>query len=365
MAFLINGSNVISETKAYTGTANVSVTDSIIIANNDSLDSGDGYSLNSSLVISEGGFGFGDITLKDASIEVTGPPVFQGTVSGYTSGGGTPDGINVIDKFPFSSDGNASDVGDLTQSRRGAAGQSSSSSGYASGGRSPVDTVTTVDKFSFTSDGNATDVGDLTQGRYNSASQSSSTNGYTSGGFYRLNTIDKFPFAADSNASDVGDLTATRHGASGQSATDYGYTSGGYGSGLRIDKFAFATDGNATTVGNLTQSRYDLSGQSSTTSGYASGGTNTTPPSATRYNTIDKFAFASDANASDVGDLIETKTQTAGQSSTDSGYVSGGISPSTTYLNVIEKFPFSSDSNAADVGDLTQGRRGIPAGQQV
>ena len=35
---------------------------------------------------------------------------------------------NVIEKFPFSSDGNATDVGDLTVARNGAAGQSSSNS---------------------------------------------------------------------------------------------------------------------------------------------------------------------------------------------------------------------------------------------
>ena len=48
---------------------------------------------------------------------------FQGSTSGYTSGGLTPPGSNVIDKFPFSADANATDVGDLTQVRYGLAGQ--------------------------------------------------------------------------------------------------------------------------------------------------------------------------------------------------------------------------------------------------
>lgn len=48
--------------------------------------------------------------------------VFQGETSGYTSGGSVSPPFsgsrkNTIDKFPFSSDTNASDVGDLTQSR--------------------------------------------------------------------------------------------------------------------------------------------------------------------------------------------------------------------------------------------------------
>lgn len=48
---------------------------------------------------------------------------FQGTQYGYTSGGTTTVAVNPIDKFPFSSDTNASDVGDLGVARRGVAGQ--------------------------------------------------------------------------------------------------------------------------------------------------------------------------------------------------------------------------------------------------
>ena len=111
---------------------------------------------------------------------------------------------NVIDKFPFSTDGNATDVGDLTVSRYGAAGQSSSTHGYSSGGALPsVGTPNTIDKFSFTADGNATDVGDLVAGRYYSTGQSSTTHGYNTGG-YPVGTIhDKFTFATDANATDV------------------------------------------------------------------------------------------------------------------------------------------------------------------
>ena len=79
--------------------------------------------------------------------------VFQGSVSGYSSGGvPTPSNGNVIQKFPFSSDGNATDVGDLTQARYGAAGQSSSTSGYTSGRAAATNTI---DKFPFATDGNA------------------------------------------------------------------------------------------------------------------------------------------------------------------------------------------------------------------
>ncbi|NBP03247.1 MAG: hypothetical protein EBU90_24745 [Proteobacteria bacterium] len=54
---------------------------------------------------------------------VPSPPGFQGSNFGYTSGGGTPAASNVIDKFPFATNANATDVGDLTVARRFPAGQ--------------------------------------------------------------------------------------------------------------------------------------------------------------------------------------------------------------------------------------------------
>ena len=95
---------------------------------------------------------------------------FGGTVSGYASGGDPVANSNIIDKFSFAADGNATDVGDLTEGRYWGAGQSSATSGYTSGGRNPpVGYVNTIDKFSFAADGNASDVGDLTENRNNGA----------------------------------------------------------------------------------------------------------------------------------------------------------------------------------------------------
>ena len=298
----------------------------------------------------------------------------QGTISGYTSGGinpgSSPSPLNVIDKFPFASDANATDVGDLTVNTYYAAGQSSDESGYNSGGLAPTLTpqyINVISKFPFASDGNATDVGDLTASRRSPAGQSSNASGYSSGGQNpaqspnTLNAIDKFPFASDGNATDVGDLTVARYSQAGQSSSASGYTSGGYGPAQSdvIDKFPFASDGNATDVGDLTVGRFVMAGQSSTVSGYTSGG------GAAGVGVIDKFPFASDGNATDVGDLTVSGGGQAGQSSDASGYASGALYGSPlTYSNIIEKFPFASDANATDVGDLTVARS-YPAGQQV
>jgi hypothetical protein len=99
-------------------------------------------------------------------------------------------------------------------------GQSSSVSGYTSGGLGPVGTTNTIDKFPFASNANATDVGDCTGGSHNGAGQSSTVSGYNSGmlttGQGPTNTIEKFPYATDSNASDVGDMTTTVNYVAGQ-----------------------------------------------------------------------------------------------------------------------------------------------------
>ena len=372
ISFSTSMSNVTSQTIAVDGSANsftlaksVSNSHMVLVSYNGLLQGPEEYSVDgTTLTISNS-----KPLIADSKIEVRyfdffslpgtsegggGGASFQGSVSGYTSGGYTPSfsNYNNIDKFSFSSDGNATDVGDLTQARTSSAGQSSTESGYTSG------QGTTIDKFPFATDGNASDVGDLTRSGAG-AGQSSSTNGYSSGGGPAIiDNIDKFSFSADGNATDVGDLTiGRRFGMGGQSSTTSGYTSGGTPLQNTIDKFPFSTDSNATDVGDLTDARYVSTGQSSTESGYTSGGAGFT----TR-NTIDKFPFASDSNAADVGDLTQPRYAVAGQSSTVSGYTSAGDYPSTR--DIIDKFPFSSDGNATDVGDLSSARS-TPAGQQV
>jgi len=296
---------------------------------------------------------------------------FQGSNYGHVSGGGeSPNvyqanqtSVDVIDRFPFASLGNATDVGNLTVGRYGLSGQSSETHGYSSCGYSvPIGaTLDTIDKFPFASGFiTATDVGNMSAAKIIVAGQSSIPYGYgynTGGG----NVIDKFPFASDGNSSQRGTTLTSRSYATGQSSTTHGYTSGNYPPSTVIDKFPFASDDNATDVGDLSVSRGILTGQSSTESGYTSGGYDTGAS-----NIIDKFPFASDGNASDVGDLTVARYGTSGQSSTESGYTSGGHgSGSYTPSNVIDKFPFASDfsGTATDVGDLTVARF-YCAGQQ-
>ena len=298
------------------------------------------------------------------------------TSGGRFSPVGQGEASDVIDKFPFATNANATDVGDLTavpgvgiagDGRRNVSGQSSDVSGYTSGGYNPSagpPTATNIiDKFPFATNANATDVGDLTALKSSIAGQSSGTSGYVSGGD---NVIEKFPFASNGNATDVGDLTVGRSGVTGQSSTVSGYTSGGTSNGNVIDKFPFASDANATDVGDMTTCRSFSACQSSSKHGYVSAGA--PGPGAGGIN--DKFPFATDSNATNIGYLTSGGGAygtgfpgVAGQSSETHGYSSGGNIFVQSLQNIIDRFSFASDGNATDVGDLTQARAWA-AGQQ-
>ena len=252
--------------------------------------------------------------------------------SGYSSAGqgGYFSYSNVIDKFPFAADGTATDVGDAVQARALGAGQSSriNGFGYMTGGRCfnpPTVVQNTIDKFPFSSDTNASDVGELTSSRCLISGQSSETDGYASGGRTvppSVTTIDKFPFTSDVSGTNVADLTVGRMGAAGHSSSQSGYAAGGQIGGTFtfynvIDKFPFAADSPATDVGDMTQTRSQASGQSSTVSGYSSGGFIQIAPGpgsgSFSCNTVDKFPFSADANATDVGELTTINAGTTGQ----------------------------------------------------
>lgn len=150
------------------------------------------------------------------------PASTTSTTHGYIMGGqpASPDPSDRdITKFPFAAEDNSTDVGDLLNEYRAGRGVQSTTRGYHVGGSSPVQlnpsTSNIIEAFPFASDGNTTDVGDLIQRHEQGTATSSSTNGYTAGGYGgptdpvpgSMNIIQKFPFSTDANATDVGDLT--------------------------------------------------------------------------------------------------------------------------------------------------------------
>ena len=290
----------------------------------------------------------------------------RGSAFGYRAGGQPSSGAsNVIDKYPYTADGNATDVGDLDSGVRETSGSNSLTHGYAMGGDPPQ--TSAIQKYSFSVDGNASYVADLLATLRLHSTSMSLTHGYAMGGYDTgwSNRIQKFIFASDGNGADVGDMTVSSIRQAGLSSSTHGYTAGGSrpSSSNIIEKFTFSADANATDVGDLTVARTDVAGLNSDTHGYAAGGN----PGGGQ-NIIDKFPFSADGNATDVGDLVHGTTylQNSKSNSTTHGYLHGGVhNPGPgARINEIQKFSFSVDGNSTDVGDLT-GIAQMSAGAQV
>jgi len=242
------------------------------------------------------------------------PPAGQRSIDyGYCCGGSSPSqpGFDGIDKWPFASQTNATDVGNLSRGRGGTTGASSGTYVYTVGGHyGPYSNE--IDKVSVATDGNAVDVGDITNYHAQGYSHSSADNGYNSGGYAgspsptgHVNVMHKWSFTTDGNATDIGDLTLAREGRISSSSTTYAYCGWGAGGTDRIDKFPFASDANATDVGNALIAGYGTGGcASSLNYGYAFSGSNT--------NHIHKWSHTTDGNAVDVADVAQLRGQCAG-----------------------------------------------------
>lgn len=281
----------------------------------------------------------------------------QGTAYGFKAGGEPPSNYPVIDRYSFTSDGNATDYGDLSVGRGSglAACSEDGNYGYSAGGYATPGNTNIIDRFPYASAGNAADVGDLTRTVYGAAGCSSPTNGYAFGGSpASVETVDRFPFAASANATDIGNIDGFNPGAvatmGSASSTTTAYIMGGNPYRNMVEKMPFASDGSTTDAGvDLLNPSYLGTGNNSDTHGYYSGGYIGPPGSA--VNVIQKFPFAVEDNATDVGDMTSVRVGQGGANSTTHGYKHGGSAPGP--VNVIEKHSFTSDGNGTDVGDLS------------
>ena len=280
---------------------------------------------------------------------------YPASISGYVHGGSVSgwSAQNFIEKFSVQSDSNGSDVGDLTQGIRNAAGCSSNTHGYNAGGLNAPE-GDRIEKYSFASDGNATDTtANLTQDRNCHKSYSTNDHGYLAGNYPVANLIDRFPFASSAHASDIGDLAVAMHQFAAAQSETHGWAAGGSGSSIRmntIQNFTFASSTNSTDVCNMDQVNRMSAGAESATHGYTMGGD--AAGGGDRYRNIEKWAFASSNNATNIADLSNYQVWDAvGISSADNGYCVGGIL-NNSHGNTIDKFSFSSDSDATGIGTI-------------
>ena len=163
----------------------------------------------------------------------------------------------------------------------------------------------------------------------------------------------------------------------GSTLSNFPYTRGGtqyafFAGGLKhnpvnstantIERMAYASSSNCTDVGNLVAyNRYGMAPSSSTTHGYTMGGDRHTVGNSNSgsapANNIEKFQFAASSNATDIGDLTEAKaSQGRGNlSSATFGYSAGGYVPALSGRTTkLEKLSFSTDGNSTDIADMVR-----------
>ena len=272
---------------------------------------------------------------------------------GLVGGGSEPGNSDTINYITISTLGNAQDFGNLSQAREyPAAGQGSSTTrGLFAGGRtSPSNYVDTIDFVTMASTGDATDFGNLTDTRHYGGIHGDGTRTVIGGGYNppaNTDVIDYVTVAQTGNAVDFGNLVAASsdHVAMGSKITAI---FGGNGTDDRMDYITISSTGNAQDFGNLTSSMTQTGGLSNSTRGIVAGGNAPSPVGF--VNTIQYVTIPTTGNAQDFGDLTGVRRMCGSVSSPTRGVCLGGSTPSLE--NTIDCFEILSTGNAIDFGDL-------------
>ena len=285
------------------------------------------------------------------------PKYYPGTLYGYVTGGSAPPvTVDTIQKFSFTTDENATNVGTLSQTVSEGSGVGSKQHGYVLGGSGSGILTANIEKFPFANDGAATVVGSLAVATRDASTPGNSAveqgYGYIASGSSppAITRIEKISFTTDGDGTVIGDLSVNRSLTMGHSSNEDGYVTGSLNPVVSvqtmIEKFSFSIDVSAVDIGDLTEAMSQGAGLSSKENAYVAGNT----------RNVDKFSFASNGNAVSLGDLLAIVDGSlfqypGGHSSVDYGYVTGGLKPTLT--NNIEKFPFAAETSGANIADLT------------
>lgn len=307
------------------------------------------------------------------TVYLTQRAVFMGG-AGYAAGS-TDAGTNVdyrddIDFVTITTDGDASDFGDLTVGKHHNSSAASSTTRTVNMGGTLVDSPyplikNVIDYITLATTGDASDFGDLTAAVDRNAGVSDSTRavnggGYTAAGAF-ANTMDYITIATTGNATDFGDRTEAKYmiGGNIQSTTRGCYYGGdGAGDDDAIDFITIQTTGNATDFGDLTGQVDHCAGCSSPTRGVRSGGWY--PGGGSAVNTMDYITIASAGDATDFGDLRTVLRAHTSTGSHTKGLIAGGNSHAANAE--IQKITIASTGNATDFGDMVVGRYATQSG---
>ena len=265
---------------------------------------------------------------------------------------------DAVDFITISTAGNATDFGNLSQARNGAAGLGSRTRALFAGGRNNPAETNIIDFHEFSSTGNFTDFGDLTDTSAYQKGLANQTRGVNAGGYAPSinDIIDFVTIASTGNALDFGNLDQNIGGGPGGGASSTrGVFSGGYNpspalTSLNILQYiTIASTGNSQDFGDMTVLRTHNAQATSSTRSVIAMGYNKTPSTGNYDNqaTSEVFTFATLGNAVSFGDMINTGISPGGTSDSVRGVWAGG---STT--NTIQYVNISTQGDSLDFGDL-------------
>ena len=180
-----------------------------------------------------------------------------GRDKGVFAGGYSPGYVNRMEFITISTNGAASDFGDLPKAQGQGAAVSSSTRGVIMGGQAPA-THTEMYFITISSQGGANNFGDLKSLMQSNSGVSNNIRGITCGGnLYvaptnvKSDIMEFITIASTGDATNFGDLTVPRSHTSGTSSPTRGVITGGMGSAPSytlqnvIDFVTIATTGNA------------------------------------------------------------------------------------------------------------------------
>ena len=294
---------------------------------------------------------YGTSAPSDASASFT-PVLFQRAVFIHSYG------KNSMDFVDIGTLGNATDFGDLTETKNtGPGAASSTTKGIIVGGNGGAEGTyaNRMESITLASAGNGSDFANLTAGvqELMTGSCGSTTRGIfqggsTASGTVNINTITYVTIATTGSDSDFGDLNVGRQRGAQSSSSVRGLSLGGSKSGDNADDIEYitiASTGNATDFGNLTAATKACSSGGSNTRALNMGGR----VGSSNVNTAEYVTIANTGNMTDFGDL------TAGfrRATSASGPTRVLTAARGDAELSIDYFTIATTGNAADFGDIT------------
>ena len=276
-------------------------------------------------------------------------PNLDGGIRGLWAGGDQPTNINNINFLTISTQGDATDFGDLATVKSSFCAASNSTIAAWAGGYGSQNAIQTN---IFSSTGNSVDTADLQSNVLTPSGMSNNTRGIFAGGGDPIrNQIQYYNFAADSDTVDFGDASSAHFTGSGCSSSTRGVFNFGFVSPARVSNIEFVTIstlGNSQEFGELTKNRNGTGAVSNSIRGVWGGGE--TPA---QSNIMDFITISSTGQASDFGDMLTNRWNNSGDgaSSSTRGVWGGGANPSGR-SNTIQYIQIATQGDAVDFGDL-------------